>query len=325
MSQIRQEADEIQGDRPFPLEGRWNDMPRPQKEGLDYFPLDVTFFSDPKIKLLKARYGVDGIAVYIYLLCEIYRSGYYLQLNDDSFYIFSDDLKMSVEKVMQVLNFLLERSLFDHTLFQSDKVLTSAGIQERFQLAVKERAKKNPVHVEGFWILKPENTEPFIKVNSFLNISRNNEDNSGKNGGNSREKSLKESKEKESKENKRKDGSPEQPGSPIYELPMLDGSMYPVPRSLVEEYRSLYPSVDVTLEFRKMIKWLDVHPKKRKTSEDIEKFINGWLGRSQDSARAQPSGGSGSKNRFKNFEERDQDYESIIWEEMRRKNEKGEG
>ena len=226
---------------------------------------------------------------------------------------------------MQVLNFLLERSLFDHTLFQSDKVLTSAGIQKRFQLAVKERAKKNPVHIEGFWILKPENTEPFIKVNSFLNISRNNEDNSGKNGGNSREKSLKESKEKESKENKRKDGSPEQPGRPIYELPMLDGSMYPVPRSLVEEYRSLYPSVDVTLEFRKMIKWLDVHPKKRKTSEDIEKFINGWLGRSQDSARPQPSGGSGSKNRFKNFEERDQDYESIIWEEMRKKNEKGEG
>ena len=162
-------------------------------------------------------------------------------------------------------------------------------------------------------------------ITHFLNISRNNEDNSGKNGGNSREKSLKESKEKESKENKRKDGSPEQPGSPIYELPMLDGSMYPVPRSLVEEYRSLYPSVDVTLEFRKMIKWLDVHPKKRKTSEDIEKFINGWLGRSQDSARPQPSGGSGSKNRFKNFEERDQDYESIVWEEMRKKNEKGEG
>lgn len=112
---------------------------------------------------------------------------------------------------------------------------------------------------------------------------------------------------------------------PIYELPMLDGSMYPVPRSLVEEYRSLYPSVDVTLEFRKMIKWLDIHPEKRKTSEDIEKFINGWLGRSQDSARPQPSGGRGSKNRFKNFDERDQDYESIIWEEMRKKNEKGEG
>lgn len=191
-----------------PLESRWNDMPRPQKEGLDYFPLDVTFFSDPKIKILKARYGVDGIAVYIYLLCEIYRSGYYLQLNDDSIYIFSDDLKMSTEKVMQVLNFLLERSLFDHTLFQSDKVLTSAGIQKRFQLAVKERAKKNPVHIEGFWILKPENTEPLIKVNPFLNTSRNNEDNSGKNGGNSREKSLKESKEKESKEESSGKGIP---------------------------------------------------------------------------------------------------------------------
>ena len=99
-------------------------MPRPQKNGLDYFPLDVTFFSDPKIKILKARYGVDGVSIYLYLLCEIYRAGYYLRFSDDSIYIRSSDLAMSAEKVTQVLNFLLERSLFDNTLFQSDKVLT---------------------------------------------------------------------------------------------------------------------------------------------------------------------------------------------------------
>lgn len=39
-------------------------MPRPRKNGLDYFPLDVDFLDDPKIKILKARYGRDGIVFY---------------------------------------------------------------------------------------------------------------------------------------------------------------------------------------------------------------------------------------------------------------------
>ena len=169
-------------------------MARPKKSGLSYFPLDVDFFEDPKIKILRARYGRDGIVFYIYLLCEIYRQGYYIQVDDDFEYIISDDLKMDQIKAKQVLNFLLSRSLFDNTLFQSDKVLTSAGIQRRFQLAVKERARKNPVEVGRFWLLNKEETEPFIKCSLFGDLSGKLEDYSGKNEGNSTEKSLKKSK-----------------------------------------------------------------------------------------------------------------------------------
>lgn len=169
-------------------------LARPKKSGLSYFPLDVDFFEDPKIKILRARYGRDGIVFYIYLLCEIYRQGYYIQVDDDFEYIISDDLKMDQIKAKQVLNFLLSRSLFDNTLFQSDKVLTSAGIQRRFQLAVKERARKNPVEVGRFWLLKKEETEPFIKCSLFGDLSGKLEDYSGKNEGNSTEKSLKKSK-----------------------------------------------------------------------------------------------------------------------------------
>ena len=169
-------------------------LARPKKSGLSYFPLDVDFFEDPKIKILRARYGRDGIVFYIYLLCEIYRQGYYIQVDDDFEYIISDDLKMDQVKAKQVLNFLLSRSLFDNTLFQSDKVLTSAGIQRRFQLAVKERARKNPVEVGRFWLLKKEETEPFIKCSLFGDLSGKLEYYSGKNEGNSTEKSLKKSK-----------------------------------------------------------------------------------------------------------------------------------
>lgn len=156
-------------------------MARPRKEGVAYFSFDVDFFSNKKVKILKARYGADGIAIYIYLLCEIYKNGYYLKIDDDFEFVISDDLSMNCDKVKQVLTFLLERSMFDKQLFQSDAVLTSAGIQKRFQLAVKTRALKNPVTVKGFWILSEEETEPFIKVNPSLNNSENNKDNSEKN------------------------------------------------------------------------------------------------------------------------------------------------
>lgn len=290
-------------------------MARPQKEGIDYFPFDIDFFSDPKIKILKARYGVDGIAIYVYLLCEIYRSGYYIQFNDDSQYIISDDLKMSPDKVMQVLKFLLERSLFDNKLFQSDAVLTSTGIQKRFQLAVKERAKKNPIQIEGFWILPEEKTEPFIKVKSFLNRSGNNGNYSGKNSDISREQSLKESKVKESKENKSKEISPELLESTrqeaVYKLILNDGSYYSVYLEEIQKYRELYPAVDIDQEFRKMIGWLDSNQANRKTKRGINKFINGWISRAQDSARpvrkAEPR-----KNSFQDFPQRDTDYDAIV-------------
>ena len=169
-------------------------MARPKKSGLSYFPLDTDFFEDNKIRILKARYGNDGMILYIYLLCGIYKEGYYMQVDDDFEYILSDDLGMDQNKAKQVLNFLLSRSLFDNTLFQSDKVLTSAGIQRRFQLAIKERARKNPITVGRYWILSKEDTEPLIKCTLFDGFSGNQNCFSGKNEQDSSEKSLKKSK-----------------------------------------------------------------------------------------------------------------------------------
>lgn len=281
-------------------------MPRPQKEGIDYFPFDIDFFSDPKIKILKARYGVDGVAVYIYLLCEIYRSGYYIRFNDDSAYIISDDLKMSSDKVMQVLKFLLERSLFDNILFQSDAVLTSAGIQRRFQLAVKERAKKNPIEIEGFWLLPVEKTEPFIKVNSSLNNSGNNKDNSGKNPSNSREVSLKESKVKESKVNKNKEikerifVSEENLNKAILRFmehrkslmkPMDDGAV----SLLIEELEKIGKDTDERIAILNksiMSGWTGIFPLNNKTAKSLDSH--------------------GKGNQFQSFPQRGTDYDAIV-------------
>jgi len=168
-------------------------MARPKKQGLDYFPIDVDIFEDLEVEY--AKFGADGFTIYMYLLTRVYKRGYYLEVDEDFLLVMAARLRMSEQKVMQVLNYLLKRSLFDNTLFQSVKVLTSAGIQERFQLAVKSRALKNPVQVrEDLWLLKKEETEPFIKVNPFLNKSENNESFSENNSNKSENNAIKESK-----------------------------------------------------------------------------------------------------------------------------------
>ena len=169
-------------------------MARPQCDGLSYFPFDVDFFSDRKIKIIRgSEYGTDAIIIYIYLLCEIYKGkGYYIAYDDDLVCCASADTGVPEGKTRQIVQLLASKSLFDNTLFQSVKVLTSAGIQERFQLAVKSRALKNPVQVrEDLWLLKKEDTEPFIKVNPSLNNSENNPDNSKKNNDNSEKNNIK--------------------------------------------------------------------------------------------------------------------------------------
>ena len=97
----------------------------------------------------------------------------------------------------QVLNFLLKKSLFNNTLFSSDKVLTSAGIQRRFQLAIKDRMRKSKESLEvgRYWLLNKQETEPFIKYTLFEENPGNIGGFSGKNECNSVEKSLNKSKE----------------------------------------------------------------------------------------------------------------------------------
>ena len=49
-------------------------MARPIKTGLNYFPLDVDFFDDPKICAVTVEHGIKGQAAAIMLLCAIYRN-----------------------------------------------------------------------------------------------------------------------------------------------------------------------------------------------------------------------------------------------------------
>lgn len=66
-------------------------------------------------------------------------------------------------------------------------------------------------------------------------------------------------------------------------LPLNDKTFYDVPLDKINLWRNTYPAVDVEQELRRMIAWLDSNPTKRKTRRGIERFINNWLARTQDS------------------------------------------
>lgn len=69
---------------------------------------------------------------------------------------------------------------------------------------------------------------------------------------------------------------------PVEEIPLNDGSMYPIFRKDVEEYARLYPAADIDQELRNIRGWCMANPTRRKTRKGVNRFINGWLSKAQD-------------------------------------------
>lgn len=76
-------------------------------------------------------------------------------------------------------------------------------------------------------------------------------------------------------------------------IPLNDGSEFLPLRSEVEEWRQLYPAVDVMQQLRNMRGYFLANPKNRKTPGGIRRTINTWLSKEQNRApRVSTPGGS---------------------------------
>lgn len=120
-------------------------MARPLKRGLDYFPFDIDFFEDEKIGAISGEFGIKGEIATIKLLCAVYRNGYFLQWNEMLKMKLLKNLPgVSAELIDQIVSRLVKWGFYDQSLFDSDKILTSVGIQTRYFEAIKRR-KTNEV------------------------------------------------------------------------------------------------------------------------------------------------------------------------------------
>lgn len=115
-------------------------MARPVKQGIDYFPFDVDFFSDIKIRKIARACGSQATSILICLLCNIYKdNGYYILWDEDLPFVIADTVGVSEGAVKEVIYKALQVDFFDQNIYNKYQVLTSYGIQKRFKSAVYKR------------------------------------------------------------------------------------------------------------------------------------------------------------------------------------------
>ena len=129
-------------------------MARPLKDGVDYFPKDVDFYNDDKVRLLRGEFGAKGMYILDYILCEIYgKNGYFLKWDQSKCFLVSDGAGCGCgpEYISEFIAGCLRCSFFDERVFKLFGVLTSAGIQRRYIRMFNGRDEINII--EEYWLL----------------------------------------------------------------------------------------------------------------------------------------------------------------------------
>ena len=162
------------------------------KEGIEYFPLQVTL--DDKFELIEAEFGLTGFAVVVKLLQKIYGGfGYYCEWTDEVALLFAKRIGLGGNAVSEIIEASVRRGIFDNDLYDKYHILTSSGIQKRYFEAVSRRKQ---IEVDQRYLL--------VKVCHFcknVDIIYKNVDISSENVNIFKQSKVKESKVKESKEN----------------------------------------------------------------------------------------------------------------------------
>lgn len=141
-------------------------MARPRKDGIDYFPVNVSFFSNSCVESLIATHGCNAPSVYLFILCKAYEEkGYYFELKRTSTAVIAKNLLIDKEYVDAVISECLGLGLFDLGIYNDFKVLTSLDIQRNFQVACKARGKRRHIEVDPYlWLLEVRDTAAYISI-----------------------------------------------------------------------------------------------------------------------------------------------------------------
>lgn len=254
---------------------------RNNKIGLEYFELDCHM--DSKIRLIQAEFGLKGFAVFVKLLQEIYgEHGYYCEWTQDKELLFASENGLnsgSSGLLQEILSACIRRDIFSEKLFNKYGILTSSGVQKQY---LKATVKREVVSMKKEYLLIdiPENRKNVVKES--ISVGRN----SNKGGINkqSREEKSREEKSKEKNinicsESKKSTSEPE-----VISLILSDKSLYPIYQKDIDEWKEIYPAVDIIQELRKMKGWCNDNPVKRKTKRGIRRFIGTWLSKEQDNS-----------------------------------------
>ena len=117
-------------------------MARPISKGISYFPLDVDFMKNLKIRKVIQACGPNSIAIIMLLLGNIYGDeGYFMRWDEDVCFLITEALGVKDVYTLETVKKCLQVGLFDENLFNKYKIITSKGIQSRYFEITKRRRK----------------------------------------------------------------------------------------------------------------------------------------------------------------------------------------
>lgn len=141
-------------------------MATKHKQGLDYFPFNVDFLSDCRIRRLIKNYGPQTVSVLVKLLSVIHKyEGYYMPYNDDTVFSVGECLYMEENQVREIIQKSIEAEMFDAEKFEQYQILTSKSIQDNYFFATERRKHKtlNPEYIienQNINTIKEETPQP---------------------------------------------------------------------------------------------------------------------------------------------------------------------
>ena len=140
-------------------------MARPVKQGLDYYPLDVEFYRDIKVRRLNHAFGAASTVILLTLLGAVYKDeGYYAKWSEDLCFLVATDSFAEEELVTAVVTKALAVGLFDQDCFDRYGILTSAAIQRHYLAATYKRKQ---VKLVAEYFLVPEDDLANISLTSL--------------------------------------------------------------------------------------------------------------------------------------------------------------
>lgn len=125
--------------------------------GLSYYSVDTDRYLDIRIRRLVKAFGCDGIAVYDYLLCNIYRvKGCFAAWDESTAFNVAEYLRLKESVVLEIVRYCGVVGLFNKELL-SRGIITSAAIQRRY-IDTCIRAKRKNLEIPEFCRIFPEET-----------------------------------------------------------------------------------------------------------------------------------------------------------------------
>lgn len=133
------------------------------RTGLSYYSVDTDRYMDIRIRRLVKDHGCRGLAVYDYLLCEVYRvQGCFVAWDEVTAFNVAEYLGLKESNVFEIVRYCGDVGLFNKELL-SRGVITSASIQRRY-LEMCNRSKRKIAKIPEECRIIPEESQKTPEV-----------------------------------------------------------------------------------------------------------------------------------------------------------------